>query len=69
MRREVLAKRPDYDLKAYAKGWRDSGSYNTEASPLDLGDARGEPSEWYDGYFDLAVGRDRWHTALGHKIG
>jgi hypothetical protein len=64
IRREILAKFPDYNLNAYAKGWRDSWA-DTIESPLELGDARGEPDEWYDGFHDSANGlRTRWHRPM-----
>lgn len=67
-RREVLAQNPDYDVASYARGWRDSGRWDTVSSPLDLGDARGECEAWYDGYYDRAVGRDRWHQPLWDEM-
>jgi len=64
-RRAVLAARPDYDVRSYARGWRASMEENeTVTPPLDLADRRGEPTEWYDGYHDYACGNDRWHCAL-----
>jgi hypothetical protein len=41
--------------KHYERGWR-------ATCDLDAADARREPDAWYDGYFDLANGREKWHT-------
>ena len=69
LRKMVLAKNPDYDVKSYARGWRASMPDNeTVNPPLDLADSRGECTEWYDGYYDMALGRDKWHTALWFSI-
>jgi hypothetical protein len=48
---------PDY-RKAYNAGWRYS---QNGANGLDHGDAIGAPDAWYDGYLDLAAGREKWH--------
>lgn len=49
-----------YDRVAYTRGWtaslRATGSYT-----LSNADSRGEPSAWYDGYYDAAAGRAKWH--------
>jgi hypothetical protein len=44
---------PEY-RKHYNRGWK---SRNLEG-----GDARNEPESWYDGYFDNAAGREKFHT-------
>lgn len=44
--------------RQYDAGWRYSGS---ETATLDHGDAINAPDPWYDGYLDLATGRDKWH--------
>lgn len=54
--RRVRLEMPDYDRDAYNRGYR---SMNLEG-----GDARGESSEWYDGYMDSATGREKWHRPL-----
>ena len=44
-------------LRDYRNGWR--------ASPnggLDEADFRGESDAWYDGYFDQACDRSKYHT-------
>lgn len=51
-----------YDRDAYTRGWRAS-MYATGSTVLDNADARGEPGAWYDGYFDAAAGREKWHLA------
>lgn len=59
----VKKTRPDYDTKAYTRGWIASSRPDASA-PLDAADGRGEPDEWYHGYFDLAAGREKWHIPL-----
>ena len=49
-----------YDRKAYTRGWNTS-TYAQSATPLDNADARREPEEWYDGYYDAGAGRQKWH--------
>ena len=61
--KQVKAEKPDYDRDAYNRGWRASGRAGAVA-PLDAADFRGEPDEWYDGYFDRANDRFKWHDAL-----
>lgn len=48
--------------KDYNRGWKASsgGSGNSEYSPLERADMRGESSAWYDGYMDYAVDRPKW---------
>lgn len=48
---------PQY-RKDYNAGWRYS---QRESATLDHGDAINAPDAWYDGYMDLAVGREKWH--------
>ena len=54
--KRVREEMPDYDRNAYNRGFR---SYDLEG-----GDARNEPSEWYDGFMDNACGREKWHRLL-----
>jgi hypothetical protein len=49
---------PEY-RKAYNAGWRYS---QRPTATLDHADRTGKPEAWYDGYLDLAAGRDKWHT-------
>lgn len=49
---------PDY-VAAYNRGWRSALAEG--GFPLDNADARNEPSAWYDGYYDHAAGREKWH--------
>ena len=49
-----------YNTAAYNRGWRTSYS-GLSGSALDRADARHEPEEWYDGYFDAGAGRTKWH--------
>ena len=58
--------------KEYLLGWkaserfgRSSGSTST---PLERADRRGVSEFWYDGYFDHACDREKFHT-LNDKIG
>ncbi len=44
--------------KHYNRGWRSSAG---PGATLDRADGRGEPDAWYDGYFDLAAGRAKYH--------
>jgi hypothetical protein len=44
--------------QAYERGWRNSAG---PSASLDRADSRGEPDAWYDGYFDYAAGREKWH--------
>lgn len=60
--KRVKAEQPDYDRDAYNRGWKASGAGGDQ--PLDHADWRGEPDEWYDGYYDRAAGRYKWHDAL-----
>lgn len=60
--KRVREEKPDYDRDAYNRGWK--ASANTQGYALDGADARGEPDEWYDGYMDMACGRDKWHYPL-----
>ena len=60
--KRVREEQPDYDRDAYSRGWRASAT--TQGYALDGADARGEPDEWYDGYMDMAAGRDKWHRPL-----
>lgn len=48
---------PEYRA-AYEKGWRYSAR---PTATLDHGDAIRAPDAWYDGYLDLAGGREKWH--------
>jgi hypothetical protein len=48
---------PEY-RKAYEAGWRYS---QRSTATLDHGDAMGFSEAWYDGYLDLAAGREKWH--------
>ena len=59
----VKSERPDYDHKAYTRGWIASARPDA-STPLDAADRRGEPDEWYDGYLDMAAGREKWHRPL-----
>jgi hypothetical protein len=47
---------PEY-RRDYQRGWRASSA----GGSLDRADARREPDAWYDGYLDLAAGREKWH--------
>jgi hypothetical protein len=49
-----------YNHEAYTKGWTAS-LRATGSGTLDNADSRREPNEWYDGYYDAAVGREKWH--------
>jgi hypothetical protein len=60
---QVRETRPNYDRDSYNRGWRSSLDA-TVGLPLELADARGECSEWYDGYTDAATGRQKWHIPL-----
>lgn len=55
---------PPFETKgyrdAYTRGWKVSERC-LDDFPLDSADSRGEPESWYDGYFDAAAGRDKWH--------
>lgn len=42
----------------YNRGWRASAR---PTPSLDRADKRHEPEAWYDGYFDYAAGREKWH--------
>lgn len=44
---------------AYNRGWK--AGLNTGSFTLDRADTRGEPDAWYDGYYDQAAGREKWH--------
>jgi hypothetical protein len=48
---------PEY-RRWYNAGWRYSG---TATATLDNGD--GKPDAWFDGYLDMAAGREKWHLA------
>ena len=52
----------------YNRGWRYSGSGSDSVS-LDWGDHNGFPEAWYDGYLDLAAGREKWHLLGCRKSG
>lgn len=41
----------------YRRGWRAGGAW-----ALERADARSEPDAWYDGYFDRAASRPRYHS-------
>jgi hypothetical protein len=56
---KVIDLSPEYK-RWYNKGWRYSSS---SAATLDHGDSIGAPDAWYDGYLDLAAGREKWHLA------
>lgn len=43
----------------YRRGWNAS---RQGGNALENADMRGEPSSWYDGYYDNAAGRDKWHS-------
>ena len=49
-----------YDRASYNRGWRTSLN-GTGSGYIDRADARREPDEWYDGYYDAAAGREKWH--------
>lgn len=49
---------PEY-RKDYNRGWRSSST--TQGGALDAADYRGEPTPWYDGYYDNATNRPKWH--------
>lgn len=52
----------------YNRGWRTSIYATGErGSPLDAADARHEVNEWYDGYMDAAVGREKWQGEDGRR--
>ena len=53
---------PDYDRDAYTRGWIAS-SRDWTNPPLDYVDWR-TPDEWFDGYYDAATGRAKWHLPL-----
>lgn len=42
----------------YNRGWLASRSPN---GALERADDRNEPGSWYDGYYDYAAGREKWH--------
>lgn len=46
--------------KDYRSGWNAS----ERGGSLERADARGASQAWYDGYFDEAAGRDKYHTLL-----
>lgn len=50
---------PEY-RKAYARGWRASAAGGDNGA-LERADSRGESTAWYDGYADMAAGRERLH--------
>ena len=43
----------------YNRGWR--AGHNTGSFTLERADMRNESDAWYDGYFDAAAGRSKWH--------
>jgi hypothetical protein len=51
---------PGYDRDNYNRGWKASAAA-AGSFTLDNADGRGEPNAWYDGYYDLATGREKWH--------
>lgn len=56
-----MSKRADSEYRRwYERGWRYS---SRGTATLDHGDAIGAPDAWYDGYLDLAGGREKWHLA------
>lgn len=44
----------------YNRGWRAAINRSTDGA-LDKADKVKEPEAWYDGYFDGAAGREKWH--------
>ena len=49
--------------KDYDRGWNASIQYGKgKGSGLEGADDRGEPSAWYDGYYDHAADRDKYAT-------
>jgi hypothetical protein len=44
--------------RAYNAGWRYS-----QSPTATLDNANGKPDAWFDGYLDLAAGREKWHLA------
>ncbi len=50
---------PDYN-KHYHRGW--GASVRGSDGTLDRADGRGEHEAWYDGYYDHATGRSKWHS-------
>lgn len=48
--------------KHYARGWRSSEKTGGGGDALDRADSRGAHPAWYDGYYDHAAGRAKWHT-------
>jgi hypothetical protein len=57
--RAIVVKEKDsnYDRAAYTQGW-----ISAQRSSMLGGD--GKPNEWFDGYFDSAASRPKWHTPL-----
>lgn len=57
----VLAQRERTAYRVdYRRGWRASAALRDGA--LERADIRNEPSAWYDGYFDYAASRPRYHS-------
>jgi hypothetical protein len=50
-------KSPEYNGH-YRRGW---ASGNRGVGGLDRADSRREPEAWYDGYYDAAAGREKFH--------
>lgn len=50
----------EYDSAAYRRGWE--ASLRGSVTALDRADARGEVTEWYDGYHDEACERPKYHS-------
>lgn len=53
--------------KHYTRGW--STSKRASMDSLEKADSRGEPTAWYDGYMDYAVGRPRGAHLEMHRKG
>jgi len=66
-RRKIAGVIPGDYRKAYERGW--AYSYQSQHPTLDHGDARHEPDAWYDGYLDLACGREKWHCFFCRREG
>ena len=43
----------------YRRGWRSSAGANGSLDKHNF-----ESAAWYDGYFDYAAGREKWHSMI-----